>query len=106
MGVAAHPRPPEDAAVCQSSNAAPTPTTGLSPEQLQALAPNFAVLGQLADAILAFKSTPPSPPATAAFEQHLAGLTNQLGLNIFAHSLNSIEPAQRDQLPKEIRSHG
>src|SRR4051812_18997627 len=106
MGVSPHPQPLEDAVVIQSSNPAPTPTIPLSLQQIQALAPFFPLLGQFADSLGTFLDTPPSPTTTAAFEQQLAGLTNQLGLAFMDHALNSIEPDDRELLPDEIRSHG
>jgi hypothetical protein len=92
--------------VTQSSTPAPSMTTPLSADQVEALAPALGVLGQLADAVRAFLRQSPSPANTAAFEQHLAFLTNQIALNVFSHALGSIEPLDREELPPEVRSHG
>jgi hypothetical protein len=92
--------------MAQSSNPASAVTIPLSAEQLQALAPVLPLLAQLADARLAFVHTPPSPMTTAAFEQQLVDLTNQLGLTVMADALNSLEPDKAELLPDELHQHG
>jgi hypothetical protein len=92
--------------MAQSATATPCPAIPLSSAQIQALAPLFGCLAEFADLLLGFAAAPVCPQNTAAFEQRLAQLSNQLGLAALAHSLNSLEPADPQQVPAEIRSHG
>jgi hypothetical protein len=90
----------------QSSTAVPSQTIPLSPQQIQALLPLFPTLAQFADLLIGFACGPICPQNTAAFEQQLAELTRLLGLFAIVNCLNSLEPADPQQLPKEIHHEG
>ena len=78
----------------------------LPAEQLTALAPLLPLLGQIARLLLDFRSRPVCPKATHDLEVALAGLTRALGRAALENTLNSLEPAEPEQVPAEIRLGG
>ena len=75
----------------------------LTPDQLAALRPVFALLGQFAQALLDFQAAAASPQATADLEGQLADLLRQVGRAALERTLNSLEPDEADQVPATIK---
>src|SRR5262249_61870472 len=68
--------------------------------------PLLPLLGQLAQALLDFPRQGIDPQATAAFEARLQELLRQIGLQALDHLFNSLEPQDKQDMPKEIKLHG
>jgi hypothetical protein len=82
------------------------PAIPLSAEHLAALLPLSPLLGQLAQALLDFRSGTLSPAATHHFETQLQGTLRELGRQAMETTLNALEPADAAAVPEELKVGG
>jgi hypothetical protein len=92
--------------MCHSTGQ-PTPTAiPLSAEQCAALLPGSALLAQIAQLLLAFPAQPITPAATQQLETDLARLLREFGRTVLEQKLNTLEPADPQQVPEELKVGG
>jgi hypothetical protein len=78
----------------------------LTAEQLAVLLPCSALLGQLAQILLAFRGSPITPLATQELETDLQSLLRDLGRTALEQTINSLEADAPEQVPEELHVGG
>jgi hypothetical protein len=88
--------------ICQPSTAA----IPLTAAHLAALLPCRALLAQIAQLLLDFPAQPLTPAAVQKLETDLQRLLREVGRTALEHTLNTLEPADPQQVPKELKVAG
>jgi hypothetical protein len=78
----------------------------LSAAQLAVLLPCGPLLAQFAQTILDFRSDALCPAALQKLESDLQDLLRELGRSTLEHTLNTLEPAEAEQVPEELKVGG